>query len=224
MKNTAYKKLKLGDRRNLLIFIGDKIEARKVDNPGSMIDVAPTLIGALGGSVKGFGFGRNLLSDEKTFMEVLGQYGESYYLKMNRGFYSTLWEFPKIEYGYKVDLENKQIILGDRRIRFPSLILLDQNLDTSGVKFEFNSNLKLYNQVMELDPDQNFIWTDRCYRVENVSAFKEEIDATGICTVFGSLASHDIRMNSIDEDNSISFYDISRFFGRTNYEEISLDQ
>lgn len=94
MKNTAYKTLEQGKRRNLLMFLGQDIEPQLIHTTGSTIDIAPMLLSLLGADIDEFGFGRNLLKDQNSFTE--SENNVDAFLKSHRDFFSSLWAFQKV--------------------------------------------------------------------------------------------------------------------------------
>lgn len=58
-------KIERNQRRNMLIVLGDEIEAAQNNNYGSTLDIAPTLLNILGSDISSLNLGVSLLKDKK---------------------------------------------------------------------------------------------------------------------------------------------------------------
>lgn len=211
MRNTAYKKLKSGDRKNLLMVLSKELEPNIIDKPAALIDVAPTLLSFLGADVNGLGFGRNLLIGNPTLTDSLDNV--SLYLANYRKFFSSLWSFPQIKNGLIVDSEKKQVKLGNRVIDYPALIVLNDDLVVEDIVFDFNTPKSLIHHVVEFNIDKKFIWIDSCSNADIISDFKGVYNS-GFCIAYSALGANKVDISELLEVSAtqLSFDYIKNFF------------
>ena len=215
MPNDASDLLEQGDRKNLLLIVGEDISSDSVIKLGAAIDVAPTILNLLDANIKGLGFGRDLLSTNNTLTEQFeNPKSVSNYLKSHRQFISNLWSFPQINSGFFVDLDNTQVSLGKNVIEFPALIVLNESSQVHEIRFDFNSPIKLSEQISKQDPGQNFIWIDGCNKV---NVFNNQLDMalqTDYCIALGSLGAQTVSIVELTENQYISNQQLTNSFER----------
>jgi hypothetical protein len=207
MRNSASDMLQKGERKNLLMFLAESIEPHRIEKPAALIDAAPTLLSLLGAKITGLGFGRNLLS-ESSLVEKVDKIDS--FLSDYRGFISNFWSFPQITNGISVDYVNTDLVLGARRVRYPALLTLDENLGVNEVRFGFDSREKLVDQVAELSSDQRLLWVDQCAVVSALADY--QINAKGYCIAYGTLGSLEIKVKSLNKETTLTYQEFRKFF------------
>ena len=65
------------NRRNLFLLLEKNRAPEVVDRHGSLLDITPTLLSVLGADIESFNLGRNLFSDEPTFVEAMDKPDET---------------------------------------------------------------------------------------------------------------------------------------------------
>ena len=211
MRNTAYDDLGKRKRRNLLLISGEGLAPKNIAKLGALIDVSPTVLNLLGADNQGLGFGRDLLGVEETLSERLNYNGVENFLRSNRRFISSLWDFPQINGGLTVDVAGKHVILDSDSIKYPTLIMLGNNLRVEEIRF-YGQTLKnntLSRQIVQRSPEQKFIWVDSCQKMawlnnENAPTLKSDS-----CVAIGSLDSSNISTFELSESMSFSRRQIS---------------
>lgn len=209
MQNTAWEQLHTGERRNLLMFFGEDIAPRLVSAPGSTLDTAPTLLNLMGAGIEGFGFGRDLLQEGKNLNDQDVQTGTI--LASNHAFLSSLWAFPQLDQGYRVDLENEQLFLSGRTVKLPVLLVLDEDLTVSEIRFEFYTSDDLINQLSELPSDQRFLWIDFCKTNAGLGGVAVP-DQNKFCAVSGALEAEKLDVVILEDDHETGFAEIALVF------------
>jgi len=199
--NAAWKKLQAGERRNLLMFFGEGISPRRIAKPGSSLDIAPTALNMLGADIDGFGFGRDLMRESP------GPGLDKTLLRQSRSYLSSLWSFPQLDRGFRVDLMNNKLFLADRYIRFPALFILDEDLNVTEIHFQFESSFFLYQQIARLSYDQRFLWVDSCTKNAALSSELPLLQGQ-YCAVYGALGSKDINLIALAENLEIEFSEL----------------
>ncbi|GHB25935.1 hypothetical protein GCM10007094_12550 [Pseudovibrio japonicus] len=96
MKNSVYSELQSSERRNLFFVFGPGIEPGKTDKLGSLMDVYPTVLEAIGLPLKNSraGLGVSLLSEETTLVETLGEDAMNESIALNYELRERLWSYP----------------------------------------------------------------------------------------------------------------------------------
>lgn len=210
MRNTVYKDLQQGSRRNLLMMLGGGIEPKEINKPGALIDVAPTLLSVLGANIEGFGFGRNLLANEPTFTNSLDEF--NLFLASQRSFFSSLWSFPQIKNGLIIDVESSQVKLGNRVIDYPALIVLNESLNVDEIVFS-SLEESLIEYIIGFEFDKRFIWVDSCSNTGHLILSNSK-DQNDTCVFYGSLGSNEISLTKLPKKakSKLPFKDIEIFF------------
>ena len=153
-------------RSNLFLVIepGQEQQAAQIDTLGSTLDIGPTLLSFLGFEAD-LGLGRNLL-DQSTAAEreiihsSLSGWAEDV---------QQFWEFPRIKDELSIDVWADTMQINGRSFRIPSLISLDESLNTS-LAFDLYEGERVLNELLpELDVDQRFVLIDRCSNIEQVN-------------------------------------------------------
>ena len=211
MRNTAYDDLHKGDRRNLLLISGEGIAPKTIEKPGALIDVSPTVLNLLGTDNQGLGFGRDLLGVEETLLERFTRDGLRNFLRSNRQFISSLWDFPQINNGLTVDVADKQVILDSDSIKYPMLMMLGNNSRVEEIRFDFYSlrTQTLSRQLAQRSPEQKFIWVDSCQKMAWLSNESAPMLKSDSCVAIGSLDSSNISIFELSESMSFSRRQIS---------------
>ena len=187
MKNTAWRALQRGERRNLFMLIPPKkSKGVKVSRPGSTLDTGVTLLNLMGFQVDGLGLGRDLLNKEKpTLVEKFAD--PNVVLKKWRNDFFAFWEFPDIFNSFAVFPSQGKAIIDGRTVLLPVLIELDEDFKTESMKF-YIQGPNLLESIAYYDSEQRFVWLDAGSIVKNlVSGFSKYPDA--YCLFAGSLGS-----------------------------------
>jgi phosphoglycerol transferase len=165
MRNLARDKLQRGDRKNFfMLFSPDLPGGRRIESRGSMLDVGPTLLAALGHEVEGLGLGRNLLGDEPTLVEEDPDLNDT--LRDLRGPLARLWAFPQLDEGLVVDPGTEQLEIGEQRVTLPSLLLLEEDLSVSQLVTEELPISRLASLLLDGGMERGVIWVDQCRHLE----------------------------------------------------------
>lgn len=187
LRNTASNLLERGERRNLLFFLHPGGTAGSVsDRPGTLLDVGPTLLGLLGGLGTGqtaLGFGRDLLGPELTLAERSTDIDA--FLMSQRRQLALLWNLPRVDEGFLVDVHGKRVEFSNRPINLPVLLTVDEGLAVQDIYFESDSAITLKDYLRELPGNQGWMWIDTC---RNIAAVTPAIDLNkDFCIAMGRL-------------------------------------
>lgn len=210
MQNSASDRLEQGNRRNLALLFEHGAEPALIDKPGTTMDVAATLLNRMGAQLPGFGFGRDLLGDAPTLAGSQGD-GLDAYLIGQHSFLRSLWELPQLYAGIGLDAEGR-IQAGTQALKPPLLLTLDRALKVTGLKFEFASPTPLAKLVKELNPDQGFLWVDRCAAIANLHTGDAWDDAPGLCLAAGRTGAADITRLPLDASFRMAYRDLRPWF------------
>ncbi len=167
MRNSASEQLGRGDRKNLFFVIDPSAsKSRKITRMGTMLDVAPTLLSLLGVDSDGLGFGRSLFDDRPTLREYAPHDYNDILRSAGRVLRADLWSYPTLGDAVVVDSRQQKIVIDDRHIEFPALLLVNQKAQIEDIKFRYLSEdvdaVHLDTLVNGLDPSQAYLWVDSC--------------------------------------------------------------
>ena len=179
LKNTATPILKNIDRKNLFYIFAENAPQRKITKPGTMFDVAPTVLSIMGANTTGFGLGRNLLIEDSLIEDSDGM---NKVIEDTRSQIVSFWSFPKLKNGFEILPDQKKIIFGTRYVNLPALILLDDNNDTQEIIFDFHYAKPLEKRVAELKDYQKYIWVDSCQKI-SPSMLASENEELNYCSI-----------------------------------------
>lgn len=185
MKNTAWKTLQQGKRKNLFMVIPPgRGNARKVSRPGSTLDTGATLLNLMGFKVDELGLGRNLLNKEKlTFVEKFAD--PNSVLRKWRNEFFSFWQFPDVCKSFAVFPSQGKAVIDGRTVKLPFLIEVDDTLKTKSIKF-YLEGPNLLSYISNYNSNQRFVWLDAGSIVKNLaSGFSEYPDRC--CIYAGSL-------------------------------------
>lgn len=209
MRNTAWDQLESGERRNLLMFFGKDIEAGVNRRAASTLDVGPTLLSLIGADVKSFGFGRDLLRNKPTLSEEETPIKDV--LVAGYTYLASLWSFAQLDQGIVMDFDSERVILGERSIGYPTLMLLNRDLSVSETRFDFYGGYDLSNQITLLLYNQRFIWVDYCSKTAQLGV-QTEARSDSYCAVFAALGANKIESIELGNNTEIPFKQIQDYF------------
>lgn len=118
--------LSQGDRRNLwMIFPPQLKQGRQIDELGSTLDMASTLLPFIGFSGE-VGLGKNLLATDANQQQAIA----TIHKKLHSWWpmVASFWQFPAADKGIAVKPDKQQIIIAKQKIQMPVLLELDAEL------------------------------------------------------------------------------------------------
>ena len=171
--------LNRGDRKNLFLIFDQTLSPRVISKPGSMFDIAPTVLSAMGVHSEGLGLGRNLffessLSEQDLSIEKI--------IRVHKKDLLSLWSFPQINSGFEISLENRLINFDARKIKLPVLVLLNDSLEVEEMRFDFYFSNPLINEVKSINKSKNLIWIDRCGPILEFMQVKLALEEIQFCS------------------------------------------
>ena len=208
MQNSATDLLKTKQRRNLFLVIDPSKKGRKVNKPGSILDVAPTLLPFIG--YKGdIGLGRNLLEEESLVSKIF-RFNAA--IKSWRQPLQDFWSFPKVGINDEIIINSSDqtVVISKRVFKYPLLIEFEKNNDTI-IRFQFvpfdypKNNELLLNYYLNLSNDKPFLWVDSCEPMNTFLPFRAKND---YCVMFGRSGTKNINCSEITGSITISMKDI----------------
>ncbi|HEY9034687.1 MAG TPA: sulfatase-like hydrolase/transferase, partial [Pseudomonadales bacterium] len=182
MNNDAWDLLQQTERRNLFVIIDPAQPGpARIDHTGSTLDIGSTVLPLLGFEAT-IGLGRNLLAeplaDDIAFIHAnLSRWQQAI---------AALWDFPQLDdSGLVIDLADQRLLIGQRRFRFPVLVEIDEQQQTT-LRFDFDkrwwTQKSLPEQRLEVPLDHGFILVDHCRKL---SVFDRSLGAHGFCLISG---------------------------------------
>lgn len=199
MRSSASERLDEGGRRNLAMVFHPDLPPGTVDKPGSTLDLAPTLVGLLGGRAPRFGYGRDLLAEAPTLVGQMGDDTDDH-LRADQPFLASLWNHPQLFEGIAVDTAARTLTLGDRTIRYPALLLLDERYRVADVHYPFYSHTGLNEYVADLDAGTRFVWVDHCRLLQPLTGGLLGGDT---CMAAGSLGQARLPVDTLREPTQV---------------------
>lgn len=209
LKNTASSMLEMGDRKNLFYIFKKNASSQLINKPGSVLDVAPTILSLIGTNVIGLGLGRNLFF-EKSLSE--DEIGIDNIIINNRNKILSLWSFPQIDEGFVISTQNKKINFGKRSIDLPALILLNKNIEVEEIMFDFYFANPLPRKVNELSNNQSFLWIDTCARIQTFKNINS-VNLESYCALAGTKNKESFKiyndLEKLDKNQIFQFFNNS---------------
>lgn len=170
-----------------MMLFGPGLEPQAVDKPGSTLDMAPTLLGAMGYDVDGWGFGRNLLRDADTLVEREGDNANAF-LNRQRSALAALWKFPGLEEGLAIKPGKRQVTMAGQDYSLPVLLTLDEQHNVARFIPARRNRNDLPAYLAKLEPNEPFIWIDQCRNVSAVfAAASQNTQSDAFCLASGTL-------------------------------------
>lgn len=205
MLNSATSMLKKLERRDLFLMIDTGRSGVKIDKPGSILDVAPTWLTALG--YKGeLGLGRDLLSDDEPLVTKIPNF--NYVLHDWAANLGDFWGFPKVTSwdDYEIYPDRKAVAINKRTYHYPLLVEFEDNDETT-LKFDSNhEGQKLVNYVWKLKDGKPFLWVDKCKAMRSLSMAGRDQD----CVMYGRAGSVGIEQFVLEAETLVSVESITR--------------
>lgn len=205
MRNNELEKLPKGERTNLFFMnFPDNSGHYEITKSGSTLDIGATILDVLEFENPDLGFGRSLLSDRITLVELgLDKKDiQSYRPDINR-----LWQFPSISSGLLIDDISGRIRLGSRIIRAPSLIHLEEDGTVTDIIFGHKDD-KLSEKLNDYKPGVRFLLVDYCLNIDNPFSPPVHEDNETFCIVGGQTASNGLFLQKVDDEAYLSFTQI----------------
>jgi glycerophosphoryl diester phosphodiesterase len=202
MPNMAWNRLTSIDRKNLLLFFASDMRPRRDDRPASTLDVGPTLLSLAGAKIDTFGFGRSLLTEDPTLTESLEDIDDE--LGTYAAFLASLWSFPGIDLGIRMDGASERLVLGRQTIGYPVLISLDADMQITALRFEFFADNPLHTQIEWLSHDEQFIWIDQCDLTAQLVGIGDG-DPLSYCAALGALGSSELHHVEISDGEALPY-------------------
>ena len=197
LKNTASSILNKGNRTNLFMIFDKNTSGMEVDEIGNMFDIGPSVLGLIGTNTRGLGLGRNLLIEESLSKNN----NIDDIINANKTKILELWSFPKLNDGFKISQETYKIYFDTRYIKYPALIILNNDNEINEIMFEFYYANPLSNKVNEINQELNFIWIDLCKKLNNYNntgfIYKED----EYCILLANRKNKKFLIFSVDDKN-----------------------
>ena len=210
LKNTATSILDKGERRNLFFIFSDNLSSDKISKPGSMFDVAPTVMSLIGANTNGLGLGRNLFIEDSL---MAGDKPMNEIIEEIRPTIASFWSFPQIDDGFKISIKEEKILFGSRYVRLPALLLLDSENKTQEVIFDFHYAKSLESRIMDLKNHQKFIWVDDCFKMRSFIKIDQN-ETSNFCSLIGIANNSDYLFNEnpqiLDKELIFNFFNNSK--------------
>lgn len=141
-------------RRNLFMIIDWK--KQNISKNGTTLDIWATILHKAWFNIKNLWFWVNLFSELESLPNSI--------LKNYRNIYESFWAFPSIKSGIKFDWNNSKIILSNKEIKFPTLISLDEKMETKKILWnDIDNPDSIFKQKIE-----NSILIDFCENKEKI--------------------------------------------------------
>lgn len=170
MRNAASQQLSQGPRRNLLLVLDpDGPKGVTSEEPGSTLDIAPTIFPYLGWQAE-IGLGRDLGNPGLDRTE-LATIQDDNVIRGWREDLQKFWEFPTLRDRITVDIATRTVTLDDREFALPVLIEVDENWRCTP-KFQFDrsrSHESLLDFVHTLEEEQKFILVDHGMNIQRLN-------------------------------------------------------
>lgn len=175
-KNAAsFDALRKQERKNLFLVSTDAPKTKKVDTPGSTLDLGSTILPYIGyrGEI---GLGRDLNAKRSVIPDLQSR------LKQWEPNITQFWNFPKIESSFDIDIDHNRIKIDDRHFAIPVLVELNYKLETK-IKFELTWTQKFNLKGYVENSEDSFLLIGSCDQTSEISG--DSINAPSTCLLAG---------------------------------------
>ena len=185
-------------RHNIFMVAGAGVQPGSNARHGLTLDVASTLLNYLQYGSHPVGLGRDLNGSQKTLAESFGDQStlDGKLVSWRTIIDMAFWGYPQLKGSLIADPKTQQIVVGDKTIKFPSLIRYTSTGDIQEVTYDSdnitsakdNRFLPAFYLVNLTNNNQLFLWVDKCSILSTFNAdlikYKDRY-----CFYNGSLAS-----------------------------------
>lgn len=190
--------LKKKERHNLLMITGAGIKPTQNPRHGTTLDVSPTILNYLNYGSHPVGLGRDLNGNMATLVENFS--GQMFLDKKLLSWRTTIdmafWGYPDINGSVEIDSHKKQVKIGGKSFKIPSLIRYTETGKIEDVVFSSdniisvgnNSYLPAFFLVNLISNNQMFLWIDTCRELSTLNPELRSFD-NQYCYYNGSLSS-----------------------------------
>ena len=201
MQNGATERLEKGNRRNLFTIIDPSQRQHvTIDKEGTTLDVAPTVLHALGYRGQ-LGLGRDLLGDERSLSQELPNFKAS--LEGWKDALSGFWGFSTLQ-NVVVNATDRTIEAGGTSILAPALITFNDEMEAE-VFFEFNTHQStLPDYVHRLPMGKPFVWVVDCARAAGYTDLDGAERNRALCVVAGRRGARPIVNQSVEVSSTVT--------------------
>ncbi|WP_034943299.1 phosphatidylglycerol--membrane-oligosaccharide glycerophosphotransferase [Erwinia oleae] len=181
MNNTAFQYLNQHDRSDLFFMVrGDQTDGKTIPVKRSTLDNGATVLDAMGGD-NFIGLGRSSLSSTSlatTYLNIKDKINEW------KPDVIKLWNFPKAISDYTIDTDKNTFSFSGVPFKLPLLLSVKPNKIEP--KFDVYLAAPLKEQLAKFEPDEKFVWIDRCYKMGAVWDETLELNPN-LCVADGAL-------------------------------------
>jgi phosphoglycerol transferase len=203
--NMASETLAKGQRRNLLMVFGQGVAPGENKRPGNTLDIGPTLLTLIGAPTPALAYGRNLLDPGQTLREL----GVSDILDRDHALLQSMWSFPQVSEGIRLETETDRLFMGERFVKLPVLIHLKEDFGIDSIFYLTGTETPPIEYMGSLAFDQPFIFVDKCSRTAIFRKASESYpDKT--CALVGRLGSSETGSFLLRDGETIGFETLSK--------------
>jgi len=145
-------------KRKMLFLILDSRDNHKVINKsGTTLDIWPTILAKMWFQINRLWLWVNLLVDlNSTPNEILKKWKKKY---------ESFWSYPSIKNWLSINIKDKNILLLDTSINFPSLIYIDDNIEIK--KILWHDKYSPTSLFQNIPSNLNSLYIDSCSKISN---------------------------------------------------------
>lgn len=199
--------LERGGRKNLLMFINPHSAPAQIERRGTTLDIAPTILGYLDYGSLSMALGRDLngkpptLLEDFNTLEIMNQRLISWRSTIEEMF----WAYPSMPSEVLVEPKNREVLLGNKHVKYPVLITYRDDAQIDEVWFS-NRKIKSMTPAFYLSNSLNntkkFLWVDRCAQIHTLAPSLKD-DYNYFCYYQGSLSDKNPLYGELPEKSSL---------------------
>ncbi len=151
-------------RNNFLMMLNTEHAAQTIPTQGTTLDIAATVLHAMGQNTRAYGLGRSLLDPKPTLASSIPNF--DLYVSGGRSYFHQFWSFPSARHGIHITPTGQQASMEDSTLKAPFLLSFDRTLNLRSQFHPMDGRGAITRYFTELGFGERFVWLDNCKEMQ----------------------------------------------------------